>query len=62
MEANMNTPIKVCVGKRYIDKKNCVVTIRKVTPTGWFVSNESSYRKDGTSFHGPKCDLFKAID
>ena len=62
MENNMNTPIKVEVGKRYIDKKNCVVKIRKATPTGWFVSNESSYREDGTSFHGPKCDLLKAID
>ena len=62
MQPSANPAIIVAVGKRYIDKKNCVVTIRKVTPTGWFVSNESSYREDGTSFHGPKCDLFKAIE
>ena len=61
MQNNMNPVIHVAVGQRYIDKKNCVVTIRKVTPTHWFVSNESSYREDGTSFHGPKNDLYKAI-
>jgi hypothetical protein len=62
MQENGNLALKVEVNKRYIDKKNCVVKITSVSPTGWYKSNLSSYREDGTCFHGPKLDLYKAID
>lgn len=61
MEKHMNEPIKVEVGKRYIDKKNCVITIKSVTKAGWYLSNLSSYKQDGTCFHGSHLDLYKAL-
>jgi hypothetical protein len=62
MQANGNTPIKVQVGKRYIDLMNNVVKIEKVTKTGWFISNHSSYREDGTCYHGAALNLYKEIE
>jgi hypothetical protein len=62
MVNNQNAPIKVAVGKRYIDKKNCVVKIKKVSKTGWYISDQSSYREDGTCYHGSALDLHIAID
>ncbi len=62
MSNHQNTPIIVQVGKKYIDKKNCVIRINKVSKTGWFISNQSSYREDGTCYHGTDYDLHVAID
>ena len=69
-----NTPIKVRVGHAYMDKQGTVVRIKKQNfetitengqpkkvPNGWFISAQSSYKEDGTSFHGPKYDLWKQL-
>jgi hypothetical protein len=62
MQANGNAPIKVKVGSRYIDLMNTVVKIKKVTKTGWFISDQSSYREDGTCYHGAALNLYKEIE
>jgi hypothetical protein len=69
-----NETIKVQVGQAYMDKQGTVVRIRrqnfktiiekgepKKVPNGWFISALSSYKEDGTSFHGPKYDLWKKL-
>lgn len=49
---------KIEVGKVYKDRQGTIVMItRGPSRTGWYYSEHSSYKEDGTCYHGTSLDL-----